>query len=155
MIDVLVYVYENFWDMQACPQAPQLHQRLRSVGFEAEEIDGALHWLDTLRQCVDPAQSDASPDSLGMPSMRLFVEDEQERLGAQGLGLIRTLEIEGVLPAELRERVMDQAMALGQGPLDLDDLKIMVLMACWSSGMTPDRRLLAALGQDPMRCPVH
>lgn len=155
MIDVLVYVYENFWDMQACPQSPQLHQRLSSVGFEAEEIDGALHWLDTLRHSADAARADTWDSSPTMASLRLFVEDEHERLGAQGLGLIRALESEGVLAAELRERVMDQAMAQGQGPLDLDDLKIMVLMTCWGSGMTPDRRLLAALGHDPLRRPVH
>lgn len=155
MIDVLVYVYENYWDMQACPQPHQLQQRLSSVGFESDEIEGALQWLQALRQTADPAQPDDPAASSTTPSMRLFVEDEQERLGAQGLGLVRSLESEGVLPPELRERVMDHAMASGQGPMELDELKIMVLMACWGCGVTPDRRLLAALGQDPLRRPVH
>ena len=46
MFDVLVYLYENYWRPDACPAHDQLTRKLSSVGFEPEEIQEALAWLD-------------------------------------------------------------------------------------------------------------
>ena len=48
MFDVLVYLYENYWRPDACPEHDQLTRKLSSVGFESEEIEDALTWLDGL-----------------------------------------------------------------------------------------------------------
>ena len=45
MFDVLVYVYENFWSGDACPELDQLGRKLSAAGFESDEIEQALHWL--------------------------------------------------------------------------------------------------------------
>ena len=45
----------------------------------------------------------------------------------------------------MREMVIDRAMALGTGPLDLEDLKIIVLMVFWSLGEEPDALILDEL----------
>ena len=54
----------------------------------------------------------------------------------------------GVLPAPMREMVIDRAMAVGSGPVDLDDLKIIVLMVFWSLGEEPDALILDELFVD-------
>ena len=46
MFDVLVYLYENYWRPDACPDQEQLTRKLASVGFESDEIQEALRWLD-------------------------------------------------------------------------------------------------------------
>ena len=46
MFDVLVYLYENYWRPDACPDHDQLTRKLSSVGFESDEIEEALSWLD-------------------------------------------------------------------------------------------------------------
>ena len=46
MFDVLVYLYENYWRPDACPDHDQLTRKLSSVGFESDEIQEALRWLD-------------------------------------------------------------------------------------------------------------
>ena len=46
MFDVLVYLYENYWRPDACPEHEQLTRKLSSVGFESDEIEEALSWLD-------------------------------------------------------------------------------------------------------------
>jgi Smg protein len=51
--------------------------------------------------------------------------------------------------------VLDRAMAVGAGPLDLDDLKIIVLMVFWSLGEEPDALLLDELGFDDGTRTVH
>ena len=45
MFDVLVYVYENFWSVDSCPQLDQLGRKLSAAGFEPDEIEQALQWL--------------------------------------------------------------------------------------------------------------
>ena len=38
MFEVLVYLYENYWRPDACPEPKQLSRKLSAVGFESEEI---------------------------------------------------------------------------------------------------------------------
>ena len=45
MFEVLVYVYENYWRGDACPELQQLGRKLSAVGFEPDEIEQALQWL--------------------------------------------------------------------------------------------------------------
>ena len=52
MFDVLVYLYENYWRPDACPDHDQLTRKLSSVGFESDEIQEALTWLDGVATAV-------------------------------------------------------------------------------------------------------
>ena len=56
MFEVLVFVYENYWRGDACPQWRQLERKLSAVGFEAQEIDDALTWLNGLSQATHNTQ---------------------------------------------------------------------------------------------------
>jgi len=48
MFEVLVFVYENYWRGDACPELHQLERKLSAHGFEPDEIHEALVWLDGL-----------------------------------------------------------------------------------------------------------
>lgn len=165
MFEVLVFVYENYWRGDACPQWNQLERKLNAVGFEAQEIKDALAWLNGLSQAtrntrgpeVVPAQDD--PDNVVLladqqvidqsgPSIRIFTVAEQDRLGPECLGFIRFLESATVLPPHMREIIVDRAMACGNEPLGLDDLKIIVLMVYWSFGEEPEALVLDELCDD-------
>lgn len=167
MFEVLVYVYENYWQGDACPELHQLSRKLTAVGFEADEIQAALVWLNGLNiaaqntQVGTPAASPASvapvtatattpsgfqPQSAG--SLRVYSVAEQDHLGAQALGFVSFLESSGVLPSHMREIVIDRAMAAPGDPLALDDLKIIVLMVYWSFGEEPDALVLDELCDD-------
>ena len=80
--------------------------------------------------------------------MRVYSVEEQNRLGPTCLGFINFLEASGVLPAHMREVVVDRAMATGADGLELDDLKIIVLMVYWSYGEEPDALILDELCDD-------
>jgi len=60
-----------------------------------------------------------------------------------------------VLPPPMREMVIDRATAIGSGPLELDDLKIIVLMVFWSLGEEPDALILDELFVDPEDRLIH
>jgi Smg protein len=166
MFEVLVYVYENYWQGDACPELHQLSRKLTAVGFDAEEIQAALVWLNGLNIAAqntrvglpagsavtsrDWSSASATPgfQAQSAGSLRVYSVAEQEHLGAQALGFVSFLESSGVLPPPMREIVVDRAMAAPGDPLALDDLKIIVLMVYWSVGEEPDALVLDELCDD-------
>ena len=102
MFEVLVFVYENYWRGDACPEPEQLGRKLSAHGFEAEEIREAIHWLDGLSLATQGLQIERSPDDEaiatvvigGRPeaalpqsgnAMRIYSQAEQDHLGAECL----------------------------------------------------------------------
>jgi Smg protein len=143
MFDVLVYLYENYWRPDACPDHEQLTRKLSAVGFESDEIQEALSWLDGLASAAESYDG-----RQGEFSMRVYSPMEQELLGEESIGFISFLESAGVLPPVMREMVIDRATAISSGPLVLEDLKIIVLMVFWSLGEEPDALILDELFVD-------
>jgi len=164
MFEVLVYVYENYWQGDACPELQRLSRKLTAAGFDAEEIQAALVWLDGLNVAAQGTQISLpakTPEHTGPPSilahpiqpqsagsLRVYSVAEQVHLGAQSLGFVSFLESSGVLPPHMREIVIDRAMAAPGDPVTLDDLKIIVLMVYWSFGEEPDALVLDELCDD-------
>lgn len=150
MFDVLVYLYENYWRPDACPDHDQLTRKLSAVGFESDDIEEALSWLDGLAGVAEScAQAQAST------SMRVYTAAERELLGDASIGFISFLEGAGVLPPLMREMVIDRASAIGRVPLELEDLKIIVLMVFWSLGEEPDALILDELFVDDAERIIH
>ncbi|MEY2873914.1 MAG: hypothetical protein RLZZ373_1285 [Pseudomonadota bacterium] len=149
MFDVLVYLYENYWRPDACPDHAQLSRKLTSVGFESDEIEDALSWLDGL---ANVAESQAKAQST--LSMRVYTPAEQDQLGTASIAFLSFLESAGVLPAPMREIAVDRAMAT-TGELALEDLKIIVLMVFWSIGEEPDALILDELFVDAEDRLIH
>ncbi|MGE0496282.1 MAG: DUF494 family protein [Ramlibacter sp.] len=154
MFEVLVFVYENYWRGDACPEPEQLGRKLSAVGFDADEIQQALTWLNGLHIAAQGTQLQppATDDPLGYgqspDSMRIYSIAEQDHLGAEALSFVTFLESAGVLPAPMREIVIDRAMAAPGDPISLDDLKIIILMVYWSFGEEPDALVLDELCDD-------
>ncbi len=143
MFDVLVYLYENYWRPDACPDHAQLSKKLSAIGFETEEIEDALTWLDGLADVVDSHTGEQSAQA-----MRVYTPAEQDQLGTASIAFISFLESAGVLPPPMREIVVDRAMAIPGAPVPLEDLKIIVLMVFWSLGEEPDALILDELFVD-------
>ena len=155
MFEVLVYVYENYWQGDACPELPQLGRKLTAVGFEPDEIQAALIWLDGLNTAAQTTQiylpKNDTADNMqaqSTDSMRAYNLSELEHIGSAALGFVSFLESSGVLPPHMREIVIDRAMATDESPVTLDDLKIIVLMVYWSFGQEPDALVLDELCDD-------
>ena len=141
MFEVLVYVYENYWHGDACPELARLERKLNAVGFESDEIRDAMNWLDDLNLATTDARITLPSPS----SMRVYSVAEQAHLGASCLGFITFLESSGVLSATTREIVIDRAMVVQDGEVSLDELKIIILMVHWSLGEEPDALILDEL----------
>jgi Smg protein len=150
MFDVLVYLYENYWRPDACPDSRQLTRKLTAVGFEDDDIQEALSWLEGLSGAADAVESTQHPNS-----QRFYTDDERQLLGDECIGFIQFLESAEVLSPALREMVVDRATAVGSGRMDLEEMKIIVLMVFWSLGEEPDALILDELFVDPQDRLIH
>jgi Smg protein len=140
MIDILVYLFENYLP-DACPEPAVLARKLTAAGFESDDIAAALFWLDGLAgeesaRCRNPAVAGA---------MRIYDEEEQERLPAACRGFIGFLEQHGAIDATLREAIIERAMALPGTEVSLDRLKVIVLAIIWRYRHEVDALILEEL----------
>src|SRR5450830_1593673 len=168
MMDVLVFVYENYGRSDACPELTQLSHKLTAVGFESEEIEQALDWLEDLQQtaagmrAVVPRHGSSTPP-LTRPrvqkarhdSVRAYLPREIEHLGSEGLGFLLFLQAAKALPTELHEVVMERATAAHDRPLTLDELKIIIRMVFWQFDHEPSALVLDELCHDRSTQTLH
>ena len=146
MFDILVYLFENYYTPQACPEADVLAHKLAAVGFEHDDIHDALGWLHGLAQTTE--QCDALATAPQGDSRRIFTDAEYQSLGTEAIGFITFLEFSGVLPAALREIVIDRAQAADESPISLEKIKIIALMVLWSQEAEVDHLVLEELLTD-------
>ncbi len=48
MFDVLVYLFENYYQTETYPDQDTLERKLHAAGFENDDIQDALDWLNIL-----------------------------------------------------------------------------------------------------------
>jgi len=140
MIDILVYLFENYLP-DACPEPEVLARKLSAAGFGSDDITAALSWLDGLagdegKRCLSPA----SPGAI-----RIYGEEEQERLPADCRGFIAFLEQHDAVDTPLREAIIERALALPDEEISLDRLKVIVLAVVWRYRHEVDALILEEL----------
>ena len=140
MIDILVYLFENYLP-DACPEPAVLARKLSAAGFGNDDITAALSWLDGLAgeengRCRNPALAS---------SIRIYDEEEQERLPATCRGFIAFLEQHDAVDASLREAIIERALALPDAEVSLDRLKVIVLAVIWRYRHEVDALILEEL----------
>ncbi|MGI9309749.1 MAG: DUF494 family protein [Gammaproteobacteria bacterium] len=130
VLDVLMYLFENFAEQDYAPDPDQLVLRdeLLRAGFAELEVDKALDWLQELAE----TQEQPFTKSPANRSIRIFGLPEKARLDANCRGYIMYLEQVGILPPMQRELVIDRLMALDGADIDVEQVKWVVLMVLFS-----------------------
>lgn len=126
MIDILVYLFENYLP-DACPEPGVLARKLSAAGFEQDEISEALDWLAGLDRS-DAVLLQLRPQG---DALRVYDEEEHARLPIECRGFLTFLEQAGTLDPELREIVVERALALPDREISLSKLKAIVLVVLW------------------------
>jgi len=151
MFEVLAFVYENYWRGDACPEFPDLQRKLSRVGFEVQEIQDALMWLEDLNSATHTLAPPATtpcpswPVDMSTHAMRVLTPLEQRHLGTASWGYLTFLMSTGELRSERLELVLERAMAAPGKPVSVADLKLIVLMMYWSLGEEPSALVLDEL----------
>lgn len=128
MFDILIYLFESYFDAGSYPDAEKLALKLSAAGFEEEEINQAVDWLSGLRQLSQATY----PAAINQTGSRHYAELELERLSTEALHFISFWEHNKIISAVEREMILDRAIALGGKHLSLDKVKLIALMVLWS-----------------------
>lgn len=142
MFDVLVFLYENYSALSACPDFEALTRRLADAGFDEDEIADAMVWLHGLASVTLSSRASERADP---QTFRVYTAQEYSSLGAAAIGFIASLDRDGQLNPAQREIVIERAAALAETPITLERLKIIVLMVLWSQSVDVDLLLLQDL----------
>ncbi len=152
MFEILVYLFENYAHVDACPAPEQLARKLSAAGFEDDDISAALDWLSGLGDDSEEARPQISSESR---SFRAYSSEECARLDSACRGFMAFLENSGVLNPPMREMIIDRAMALPEGGVTLSKLKVIVLMVLWSQHQSLDTLILEDLLSDDDEARLH
>ena len=137
MFDILVFLFENYFHAGAYPDQETLSKRLSAAGFDSRDITQALSWLSGLEHLDRGGARLAGSDGF-----RFYTEQELAVLSAEGRGFLMFLETAGVIDARQRELIIERVVALEEPAVDLEQVKLIVLMVLWNQ-QTPTSRLLA------------
>ncbi len=152
MIDVLVYLFENYYHTENYPDHDTLSRKLHAAGFENDDIHEALDWLNGLAT----RQDDGLPESLNQRfSFRGYTADEAAKLSTEARGFIAFLESARVLTPLLRELLVERAMALADNVVGLEKLKVITLMVLWTRRGSVDTLILDELLPDGRMRQIH
>lgn len=135
MFDVLLYLYETWFDCESCPDPDTLDIKLKAAGFDEEDVNDALTWLTGL--ATD--ESTRLPDSFaGRSSFHAYTSRETLALSAECRGYLSFLEERGIIDAIEREIIIENAQKLPHGAPDLDQLRLIALIVLWAEGTALD-----------------
>jgi Smg protein len=88
-------------------------------------------------------------------SFRTYAPQELAKLSVESRGFIAFLESADVLSPSGRELAIERAMALADDVVELDKMKIIVLMVLWTRQGDVDTLVLEELLPDPAQRHVH
>ncbi|HUW51650.1 MAG TPA: DUF494 domain-containing protein [Sulfuricella sp.] len=135
MFDILVYLFENYFEVNAYPDEGTLTRELSAAGFDRDEINQAMAWVNGLEKL---AQQSQRPSLTASRAYRLYSKEEGAKIGPEPHGLLLFLESSGILNAVQRELVIDRIMALNEHSVSLEQVKWTVLMVLSSHGQVGD-----------------
>ena len=109
----------------------ELVAELMSVGFEAEEINDAFSWMETV-SLQSPA--DRLTESALQPpqTYRMFTPEEQQALSTEGIGFLVKVRAMGLLSDDILEEVIDRAVRAAEDPLSLQEVKMITALTMLS-----------------------
>ncbi len=127
IIDVLIYIYETYMDGEKQLPSDQIliEEHLLKIGFHEGEINKAFDWLDELAWRQGSLYENGD---FNQASMRLYSDEEVQRIDMESRGLLLFLEQNGILDPLSRELVIERAMALENPELDSDDIQWIALL---------------------------
>ena len=128
MFEILMYLFESYFDAGSYPEPDKLSRKLSAAGFEGDEISEALAWLSAL-QAQNP---DSYPESLEHAGLRHFADLELQLVCGEARQFLMFAEQQHLISAIEREMIIDRSRALTQENLALYKLKLIMLMVLWN-----------------------
>jgi len=128
MFDILMYLFESYFNAGSYPDPDKLSVKLSAAGFEDDDINRALTWLSGLNQLSQTHY----PDCINQSGLRSYAKLEIQSISPEGLHFISFWENNNMITPVEREMIIDRAVAFGRELLPLDKVKLIALMVLWN-----------------------
>ncbi len=151
MFDILLFLFESYFDLGSYPDHDKLSLKLSAAGFEEDDINQALVWLSGLQQLTQAKY----PESINNSGFRLYSDYEQRRISSEALHFLKFWEHNKLISPIEREMIIDRAVALDRENLQLDKIKLIMLMVLWSQHEELDPMLIEDLLTPSGVAPIH
>ncbi|MCC6472241.1 MAG: DUF494 domain-containing protein [Burkholderiales bacterium] len=152
MFEVLVYLFENYYQADTYPDQDTLARRLHAAGFGNSDITEALDWLQSLSRGAESTLPETLENSV---SLRAYSREEMLKLSTDSRGFLMFLESARVISPLLRELIIERALALDADHVGLEKFKVIVLMVLWARRGSVDTLILDELLPDGQNTPTH
>jgi Smg protein len=125
MFEVVAYIARRYGsDGRSAGDPQEVRDELFGAGFEEDDVERALAWLDRLRRAgVSPVQAPGPRRSVRPPSA-----DEARKLSTEARGFLLRLERAGILDHALREAVYERALKLDEPELGVEEIRVLVAL---------------------------
>lgn len=135
MFDILVYLFENYYEADVYPDEGTLTRELSAAGFGRDEISQAMAWINGLEKLT---QQSYLPGLSESRAQQHYSDAEEIKIGSECRGFIQFLETSAILNPVQREWVIDRIMALNEHEVSLEQVKWTVLIVLWSQDQAGD-----------------
>lgn len=151
MFDILMFLFESYFDADSYPDNEKLTRKLSAAGFEDDEISDALTWLSSLHQ----TNTDIYPPDLNHGGIRLFAQFEMQYLSDEARSYLVFAEHHRMISPVEREMIIDRAIALKYNSLGIDKIKLIMLIVLWNRHAALDPMLVEELLSSPSANQFH
>ncbi len=128
MFDILMFLFESYFDAGNYPDTDKLSVKLTAAGFEDGEIHLALAWLSGLKEL----SAANYPAAINQSGTRCYAELETSRISTEALRFISFWEQNKIITPVEREMILDRAVAMERENLSLERVKLIALMVLWN-----------------------
>jgi Smg protein len=121
-----------------------LVEELLAVGFEAEEIDAAFSWMESLS-----LQAATTSDALlSLPPQRIFTPEEIQVISCEARGFLSRLRSLGILDDQTQEEIIERAMQIAEDELTLKEVKTLTALTLFARSHEDWRREVDCFMED-------
>ncbi|MFM9912665.1 MAG: DUF494 family protein [Methylophilaceae bacterium] len=132
MFELLVYLFENYIELQVRADEKTVAKELSAAGFDSADISQAFSWFTGLEVLS------TSDIAATRTSCRIYTEEETKKINQECLSFLMFLEQASILNPQEREVVIDRLLALPELEVNLEQTKWISQMVLWRHGKSKD-----------------
>jgi len=104
----------------------ELIAELISVGYEADEINDAFSWMETI--ALQPSSQEEIDPLVNMTTYRTYSVPEEQMLTLEARGFMTRLRAMGMLTDDSQEEVIDRALRGAEDPVTEPEIKLITIL---------------------------
>jgi Smg protein len=128
MLDLLIYLFENYISTKPKLNMNAITVELEEAGFNNKDISSAFDWFNHLEKLSN------GPELTNKNSIRVLSHKGYEKISKEGFTFLTFLLNAKILNPTEFEVILDQIMILNQKYINIDEMRWIVMMTLWKSG---------------------